>query len=179
MCWFFMSFYLESCVWSDEILQSTWLRNSMKFCENLQKVRHSPWQAFGEESMSCTQKVQTHRNWKRQDWWRAKSRACLSFSFTSMGLFTNNLSWQAKQSIPNTTVMFYGNCMKMCEDFTPKFGDKRTGCYITTMWHLHLLSYQGIFLPKQLDYCPPPTLLFFVCPIEDETERWTQLPGCI
>jgi hypothetical protein len=32
--------------------------------------------------------------------------------------------WQAKQSIPHTAVMYYSDCMKLCEDLTPKFGDK-------------------------------------------------------
>jgi hypothetical protein len=40
-------------------------------------------------------------------------------------LYTKNLFWQAKQSIPNTTVTFYGDCMKMCEGFAPNFGDKK------------------------------------------------------
>jgi hypothetical protein len=29
--------------------------------------------------------------------------------------------------IPHTNVTFYGDCMKMCEDFAPNFGNKRTG----------------------------------------------------
>jgi hypothetical protein len=45
---------------------------------------------------------------------------------------------QAKQSIPHTTVTFYGDCVKMCEDFAPNFGDKITGCYIMTKHHLTL-----------------------------------------
>jgi hypothetical protein len=28
---------------------------------------------------------------------------------------------------------YYGDCTKKCEDFTPNFGDKRTGCCITTL----------------------------------------------
>jgi hypothetical protein len=63
-------------------------------------------------------------------------RACSSFSLTSRGLFTNNSSWQAKQSIPHTTLMFYGDCVKMFEDFAPNFEDKRTGCCIMTTHHL-------------------------------------------
>jgi hypothetical protein len=42
--------------------------------------------------------------------------------------FTENLSWQAKQSILHTTVAFYGDCVKMYEDFTPNFEDKRADC---------------------------------------------------
>jgi hypothetical protein len=37
--------------------------------------------------------------------------------------FTNNSSWQAKQSL-----MFQSDCLKMWEDFAPNFGDKITGC---------------------------------------------------
>jgi hypothetical protein len=43
------------------------------------------------------------------------------------GLFTKNSSWQAKDN----TMTFYGECMKICEDFAPKFGDKGTGYCIT------------------------------------------------
>jgi hypothetical protein len=39
------------------------------------------------------------------------------------GFFAEHSSWQAKQSIPHTTVTFYGDCLKMCEDFAPNFGD--------------------------------------------------------
>jgi hypothetical protein len=35
-----------------------------------------------------------------------------------------NSSWQAKQSIIHTTVTFCGDCVKMCDDFSPNFGDK-------------------------------------------------------
>jgi hypothetical protein len=30
------------------------------------------------------------------------------------------------------------NALKICEDFALKFGDIRTGCYITTIHHLTL-----------------------------------------
>jgi hypothetical protein len=70
-------------------------------------------------------KVQTHQDRKRRNRWRAKSRACSSFPLTSSrGLFTKNLSWQAEQSILHTNVTIYGDCMKMCKDLTPNFGDK-------------------------------------------------------
>jgi hypothetical protein len=38
---------------------------------------------------------------------------------------------QVKQSTWHTTVAFYGDCVKMCEDFAQNFGDERTGCCIT------------------------------------------------
>jgi hypothetical protein len=46
---------------------------------------------------------------------------------------------QATQSILHTTVMFYSNCVKMWEDFALNFGNKRTGCCITTTHLLTLL----------------------------------------
>jgi hypothetical protein len=35
-------------------------------------------------------------------------------------------------------VTFHGACMKMCEDTSPNFSDKRTGCCIKTMHRLTL-----------------------------------------
>jgi hypothetical protein len=34
--------------------------------------------------------------------------------------------------------MFYGDCIKMCKDFTPNFGDKKTGCCIMSTHRLML-----------------------------------------
>jgi hypothetical protein len=82
---------------------------------------------------------------------------------TSMGLFTKNSYWQAKLSIPHTTVTFYE------EDFIPNFGDKRTGCSIMTTHRLKFIFHQGIFDQKQHD-CRPKQPYFSVCPIEDQTE---------
>jgi hypothetical protein len=74
------------------------------------------------------------------------TNVCVIFHFHScwpkvLHLFTKNLSWQAKKSIPHTTVTIYGNCVKMCEDF----GDKRTGCCSRTTHHLTLPFHLGIF----------------------------------
>jgi hypothetical protein len=40
-------------------------------------------------------------------------------------------------------VTSYGDCVKMCEEFAPKFGDKRTGCCIT-----HTFFSTGNFSPQ-------------------------------
>jgi hypothetical protein len=57
----------------------------------------------------------------------------------------------AGQSVPHTTVTFYGDSVRTCEEFTPNFGDKRTGCCITKTHRLTLL------LEKD-DYRPSPDL---------------------
>jgi hypothetical protein len=99
---------------------------------------------------------------KRQYRWRPKLRACSSVSLTSRKLFKMNLSWHAKQSIQHSIVMFYGNCMKMCEDFNPKFGAKRTGCYITTM---HCFS-SGNFLPQNNIAVIPHPPHYLICSLQ-------------
>jgi hypothetical protein len=53
--------------------------------------------------------------------------------------------WQAIQSILHTTVTFYGSYMKICEDFAPNVGNKRTGYCIMTMHHLSLPFPPGNF----------------------------------
>jgi hypothetical protein len=35
-------------------------------------------------------------------------------------------------------VTFYGDCVKMCEEFAPDFGGKRTGCCVTATLRLTL-----------------------------------------
>jgi hypothetical protein len=165
MCWFFTHFYLVSCSWPSVIWQ--WIRetNSVKFCTNLGKSAMETLalirQAFREESMIHTWKIQTHRDWKRRGRRRAKSRACSSFSLmTSRRFITKNSSWQA---IPHTTVTFYGNCMIMCEVFTLNFGDERTGCFIMTMHYLTLPFSPGIFFLTRATWLLSPTYPTFLC----------------
>jgi hypothetical protein len=54
--------------------------------------------------------------------------------------------------------MFYDDCVRMCEDFAPNFGNKRTNYCITTVHHLTLPFHQGIFYQKQ-HHCPSPPIL--------------------
>jgi hypothetical protein len=60
-------------------------------------------QAFGEESKERKKARQV----------KSKVKSMFIIFFDIRGLFTKNLSWQAKQSILHTTVTFYGDCAKM------------------------------------------------------------------
>jgi hypothetical protein len=46
--------------------------------------------------------------------------------------------------------MSYGDCVELCEYFTPNFGDKNTGCCMTTT-HLFTLFNQGIFTKNNMN----------------------------
>jgi hypothetical protein len=45
-------------------------------------------------------------------------------------------------------VTFYGDCVKICEDFAPNFGDKGGSCCITTTLRLTLPFSPGNFVTK-------------------------------
>jgi hypothetical protein len=121
MCWIFMPFYLVMCIWAYAI--SWWIQQGacIKFCANLGKSATQTValirQVFRENSMSHTRVSEWNARFregqKTWDRWRAKSGASSSFSLTSKGSFIWNLSWQAKQSIPHITVMFYRKCAKI------------------------------------------------------------------
>jgi hypothetical protein len=46
---------------------------------------------------------------------------------------TKHWSQQAKLWILGSTAMFCGDCVKMCEDVAPNFGENRPGCFTITM----------------------------------------------
>jgi hypothetical protein len=78
----------------------------------------------------------------------------------------------AGQSFLHTIVTFYGDCLKICEDFAPNFGDKSAGCCIKTTHRIALPFLPGLFFnQKQYGFLTPPILHFYVSPIEDEAER--------
>jgi hypothetical protein len=76
--------------------------------------------------------------------------------FVIKGLFTKNSSWQAKQSIPHTFVTVYGDCVKICEDSAPNFGDNRTGCCITTSTVSHFQFTREFLTQNNVTVLPHP-----------------------
>jgi hypothetical protein len=99
-------------------------------------------QAFKEESRTCTyEKVQTQWGQKGKTGEEKVKSMFIIFFHIKETVHKKNLSCQTKQSSPHTTVMFYGDCVKMCEDFTPNFSDKR----ITTTHHPTLPFSSGNF----------------------------------
>jgi hypothetical protein len=135
--------------------------NFVQFSEKVPQTLAMIRQAFGKENVSRAQKVQTHRDRKMWDKWRAKSSILIIFSDIK-GLFTKNSSWLPKQSIPHT-MTFYGNYVKMQKEFAQNFGDKRTGCCITTTHILTLPFSPGNSWPKTtwLSSLTHPTFLCF------------------
>jgi hypothetical protein len=85
-------------------------------------------------------------------------------------LLIKNLPWQAKQSMSNTTVTFYGGCVKMWEEFSTNFGDERIDCCITTLRRHTFSFHKGIFDQEQHDCRPPLGLLLSVSPIKDKAD---------
>jgi hypothetical protein len=134
---------------ADEI--SCWIRqrNSSKFCANVGKSATGTLKAFGEESMSRTRVFEWHIRFradqKRPRQVESKVKSMFIIFFVISGIVHKEFVLAGQQSIPRTTMTFYGDFVSMCKDFAPNFGDKRTGCYIMTTHRLTLPFTPGNF----------------------------------
>jgi hypothetical protein len=59
---------------------------------------------------------------------KIKVMSMLIIFFVIKGIAHKEFVLAGQIVIPHTTVTFYGDCVKMCENFAPNFGDKRIGC---------------------------------------------------
>jgi hypothetical protein len=81
-------------------------------------------------------------------------------------------------------VRFYGDFVKMCEDFSPNFGDERTGCCIMITHRHALLLSLGIFFTKNnmaVVHHPPYFSLFSqlkITPSQNRTSRMYLKKNC-
>jgi hypothetical protein len=59
------------------------------------------------------------------------------------------LSWQAKQPILHIIVQFYGDCVKLSEDFTPNLVTKELAVAAQQFFFSHFLFHQEVVDQKQ------------------------------
>jgi hypothetical protein len=69
---------------------------------------------------------------------KSKVKSMLFIFFNMKRIVHEEFMLVAKQEIPHTSDKFYGDCVNVCEHFSPNFGNKRTGCCITTTDRLTL-----------------------------------------
>jgi hypothetical protein len=94
-----------------------------------EKVRRRPWQWLDKLSGKKPWAVlgKSHR-------WKVQTRSI------DIKVIVHKEFVLAGQTVPHTTVTFYGDCEKMCEDFVPNFGDKKPAVASRqcTTWHFPL-----------------------------------------
>jgi hypothetical protein len=163
-----------SFIWPDGISRWIWQRNSFKFCKDLGNVRRRPWKCI--DNLSGKKVWPVH--WKsklteteKARWVKSKVKSMLFHSVWHQSDCSKRFRpGKPKQSIPRATVTFYGDSVKMCSDFAPNFGDKRTGCCITTTRRLTLLFLSEYLTKNNMTAVRThPTILCF--PNEDKIER--------
>jgi hypothetical protein len=169
--------FLRSFIWSRVSSLMRFCDGSDKFCANLAKrateTLETIIQAFGEGNLGRTWTFNTHRDRNRAETGEEQSsRACSSPSLKIKGTADKEFVL----ADPTVNSAYYSDVLrrqrvKICEDFAPNFGDKRTGCCITTTHRLTFSFPSGNILPKPTRLSSPPTLLFSVSAIEDKTER--------
>jgi hypothetical protein len=58
---------------------------------------------------------------------KGKAKGMIIIFFAIKGIVHKELILAGQTAILHIAVTFYGNCVKMCKDFAPNFGDKRLG----------------------------------------------------
>jgi hypothetical protein len=153
---FFTPFYLDSCVWTDVISQWIWQRN-IKFCAHLGR------KAFGEESMSCTLKVETHWDLEVVTLVKSKAKSMIIIFFGIRGIDCSQVIRPDRPSSQFRLLLWqFTETAWKCAKTSPRTSaTKELAVALCTVSHFHF--HRGIFLPN--------TWLWSGSPIEDKSER--------
>jgi hypothetical protein len=122
-------------------------------------------QAFGEESRNRMQVFKWHARF-RADQKKGKTGKEQEHVhiFFAIKATVHKEFILAVQSVTHTTVTFCSNCVEVCENFAPNFGDKGSSSCITTTHHLSQIFHPEIFYQKH-NCRPPLTLLASLGPL--------------
>jgi hypothetical protein len=127
-------------------------------------------QVLGKENMNRTRVFEWHALF-RADRERRDKHAHRFPSSTSRGLFTNNSSGKAKQSIPHSCDVLRRQ-HEIVRRLRPELWRQKNWL----LHHYNAPSHTSFFTRElwarnNVTVVPPPSLLFSVSPIEDKTER--------
>jgi hypothetical protein len=140
-CWFLKSFYLEPCIWTDVTLPRILTADQKQQCVNICKELH---QIASDDATFLSRVITVDESWiygydpetkQQASQWKSPNsprqkkerqpKSKLKSTHTTKGIVHKEFVLAGQQSILHTTVMFYGDCMKMGEDFTLNSADKR------------------------------------------------------
>jgi hypothetical protein len=131
-CWFFTSFYLESCICPGPFPRWIRQRNSIEFCANFGKpvaetlaMIRQAWDVRrclnGMSKLTETEKGKTREEQIQE---HAHHFLC----------YQSDCSQIVRPGRPNSqSVTFYSASVEICDGFSPNPGDKMTGCCFMTM----------------------------------------------
>jgi hypothetical protein len=102
-------------------------------------------------------KVQTPRDRKRRDRWRAKSRACSSFALTSRELFARICPGRPTSQFRILLWRFMATAWKCAKTSPRTLATKELAVTSRQGTASHFFFNRGIFDQIQHEYCPPPT----------------------
>jgi hypothetical protein len=127
-------------------------------------------QAFGAESMSRTRKVQTHRDRKRRvGRWRAKSRACSSFS---------SISQRIRPGRPNSQFHTLLRLRENVRRLRPELWRKKKLAIVSGQRTISLFLFNSEFFTKN-NMTVVPTNWRAAIFTQNRRRCWTRLPGRI
>ena len=103
-------------------------------------------------------KAPSHQGQKKARQVKNNLKSMIITSFDIKGIMHKEFV-QARLQIPGSAAKFCGDCVKMCKEIAPNFGENRPGCFTMTTPRFTLPSSPNSFCEKQNCCYPPPTTL--------------------